>query len=222
MPGTQASYEVLIQRVATRLEKAIQRLEKGGDVDRFAKEFIDIIDEGHLGAVYEGRVLAGVRGAIGEEDRILARDLADRHADFAESFLDDIDTGRYGEPGSYSGAGIRNRAFMYLDTVRGTANESFVVNSEPDEEWDWVLGTGEHCEDCLFMANNSPLRTDELWTYPGGGETDCRAKCKCKLRRKSDGTTGFTAVRSRYMATPATGKPGSNPGDTGERVAASA
>jgi hypothetical protein len=196
---SQAAYERIIRQAAARLEKATAALERTGDVDRFAAEFIDTLDQVHLGAVYQGRVLAGVSGQIEEDDRILARELADRHATFAESFLDDIDRGRYGEPGSYSAGGIRFRLSMYLDTARGTANESFVVNSDPADTWRWVLGIAEHCEDCLTLAELSPLRSDELWTYPGSGETDCRSKCRCHLKRLSDGKDGFTRLETYAM-----------------------
>lgn len=220
MAGTQASYEKMLARVAGKLEKAVERLERTGNVDRFAQEFSECLEEAHLGAVYEGRVLAGVRGQIDDVDRRLAQELGDRHAEFAERFLDDIDDGRYGKQGDWSGAGIRNRAYMYLETVRGTANESLVVNSADDELWDWILGRGEHCEDCKFMAKASPLRTDELWTQPGGGETDCRSKCKCRLRRKSDGRTGFSKVDIRAIIA---GRPGSSQEDDDDQsIAASA
>lgn len=187
----------MIRKQAERLEAAIRKLERTGSVNIFASEFADILDAVHLGAVYEGRALAGVEGRIDVDDRELAREMSDYHAEFAESFLDDIDDGRYTRDGKLSGKGIRHRAAMYLDTARGTASESFVAHSEPDEEWDWVLGAAEHCSDCLKMAGFSPLRTDELWTHPGMAETDCRHNCHCRLVRKSDGVEGFEAVNAR-------------------------
>jgi hypothetical protein len=219
---SQSAYLNLIRGGVSSLEAAIAKLERTGNVDAFAARFADILEEVHLGAVYQGRTLAGVTGRIGDDDRTLARELVDRQAEFAEGFLDDLDSGRYtSADGKVSVPAIRNRAFMYLESVRGSANEAFVVFSEPDDTFEWELGLAEHCADCLELARLSPFEIDELYTKPGQCDTDCRSRCRCKLRRVRDQVSGFDYVDPYDISRGGSGVV-SAPSRSKPRVAASA
>jgi hypothetical protein len=193
--GTQAEYERFVRRFDKRLMVLIRRLNRTGDTVEFGEGMVALLEQAHLGAAWRGRILAGDRRRIQDFDRSFAREIAATQADFLLDWLDQIDDGRYSDAAGFLNlAAMRQRGRYYLERLRGSANDAFLAASDAEEMFDWELGIAEHCEDCLELARYSPYRERELPTTPGRCQTACRTKCKCKLRRQSDGLAGFDFV----------------------------
>jgi hypothetical protein len=83
----------------------------------------------------------------------------------------------------YRATPIENRALLYNERVRGSANRGALDALPPWAEIDWVLGPNEdHCEDCPMLAKNGPYRPNTLPTLPGEGMTECLVNCRCHLK----------------------------------------
>jgi len=155
----------------------------------------EVLQDAHGDAWSLGRRRAGVDGARNDDDDFLGRGIADQEmSDFFGDFIDRVAEGdpRYVDAdGNLRLSNINARLDMYAHRMRGTANESFVLNSPRLSTFIWRLGDAEHCDDCIAMAADSPYTADNLWTYPGAGETECLTHCKCVVVRWQDGVTGF-------------------------------
>lgn len=111
----------------------------------------------------------------------------------------------------YSKAQALARAGLYAAALYSSAAVGFVTESErrfddlPESEsgietigedgqrrqdgelYDWILSRAENCEDCKRLARNGPYTADDLPTFPAFGDTVCRTRCRCVVRRRSDG-----------------------------------
>lgn len=156
--------------------------------------FGDLLNEAHSTAANYGRRRAGSTvDAITDEDRRFGRGRADYETEFLERFLNDLEADRYADDAEAA----TRRAGQYAGALRGTGNASFVANSADDDGFDWDLGgTEDHCEECPYLAANSPYRKDELPIAPGSNGTPCLFRCDCNLRRRSDGVSGFAAINN--------------------------
>lgn len=179
------------------LSNLVERLAKGElSNDAFGLLFVGALDDGHSGSWVRGkaRALRDPLTSLDSLDYRRIRDIHDLEQDFLAGFLDDLDAGRYTKPdGSLDSGAIGRRAQMYGLRLRGTANEAFVETSPADDQFKWVLGVSEHCSTCLELASLSPFSKDELWTFPGAGDTECVTHCNCHLERVRDGLRGFRA-----------------------------
>jgi len=160
--------------------------------EQFADEFYEILLGGHAEAWGLGRALAGDPSSD-PFDLIHGRAKADRETAFIARFAGQLDAGwATGEDGSVDAEKIARRMRLYVGKLRATGAEAFVETSADAEEFDWVLGAvEEHCNDCPRIARLSPFLKDELFQYPGDGETPCLSNCKCHLVRASDGVASF-------------------------------
>lgn len=194
--GTQEEFDSFVRRMDLEGRRAIGNLVRTKNVDAFSVRIVRLLEDLHVGAIWRGRILGGDRSRIDFPDRYFARQILEEQITYFEDFLAKIDAGFYTRPdGSLSYDAIQNRLRYYIERARGSANDAFLAASGNAEEWDWLLGPAEHCDDCLIFASLSPLRTDQLWTTPGGCQTACKSKCKCRLKRRSDGKDGFAFVR---------------------------
>jgi len=108
---------------------------------------------------------------------------------YARQFGKDIKSGNMKMPRA-------TRAAMYGQTLNGITWHAKVEEQPDDVRIDWVLGAGEHCDDCIILAANSPYTKWNLPTSPRAGATRCLTHCKCKLRF----TTGKLTKRERKDA----------------------
>jgi len=190
---TQTRFERTFAKHSRQANNIVKKLaNKDLDAEQFGDAFDALLWKAHTDAITLGRKRAGDYAPQHEDDQNLALDIKDSDADYLNSFIDDIKSGRYTlEDGSLNADAIQSRAQLYIRKTRGSANESFVNASDDDDYFIWQLGFTEHCSDCIDLAAGSPYSKDELWTYPGQGDTVCLGNCACNLQRVSDGRKGF-------------------------------
>lgn len=193
----QSDFDRLHASTRSEIRSLIDKLTSGKlDVDGFGDEVYGVLQEAHAEAHYQGRKRAGSKEPRNEEDDLVGRGKADNEfSEFFEGLLEDIEGGRYGEPGEMRDQAIKSRSEMYCHKLRGTANESFVENSPDTSVFMWRLGATEHCEDCLNMESQNPWTKNTLFRYPGSGDTICKVHCACRLERK-DGVVGIERVET--------------------------
>lgn len=207
--GSDKEYERFIRRMDAKMLVAIRKLARTRNIDDFEQRFQKILEELFHGAVWRGRIRGSGNGSpMGTRDRVIADEYYFEQLEFFAEFVADIRSGLYETADDrISIPAIRNRARYYLERARGAANEAFTYESPEGEEFDWVLGIGEHCDDCLTWAAGSPYRSYELTTQPGLCETICRSKCHCTIRRRNDGKHGFAYVDPYERYNPRAKKP---------------
>lgn len=194
---TDTDFERFLVSAATKSDSLLERLASGDLTPReWADEFKVLLNDGHASAWILGRRRAGDLSEATDDDLLTGVAYGDTQADFLLGFMEDLLGGRYtDEDGEYKVSQIRTRANMYINLMRGTSGAAFVSSSEPEEEFEWKMGAVElHCTDCPDLAEASPWVEDELFAFPGDGNTACLSNCKCTLVRSSDGRTSFEPV----------------------------
>ena len=170
-------------------------------VREWADEFDRVLLNGHTRAWMLGRQRAGDLAELNNSDFLAGMAAKDPEAYYLHGFMQDIVNGRYlDDQGNLNYGPIRSRSQLYVGRMRGTASESWAVNSPQDMRVYWIMLALEHCEDCPRMAAltaNSEFTSSELWAFPGDGSTRCVGNCKCVLRLE-DGAESF-----RHPSTPA-------------------
>lgn len=156
--------------------------------ERFADLFIQSLEEAHTRAVVIGRQHAGDDAAEEDDDRRFAQAIVDDETAFLARFVRDLQDGRYDDRyGNPDIEAVEHRAGLYASRMVGTANEAFVLTSEPGG-WVWVLGAADSCARCPELAAGSPYEVPPA--VPGANQTPCLQNCRCRLRRV-DGREGF-------------------------------
>lgn len=194
---TDAKYSKMLKGVAEDSDALLRRLANGELTPReWADEFKVLLNDGHTKSWVMGRWLAGDLGDITDDDRLIGIAYGDTQADFLLGFMEDLEGGRYlDDEGKYILSQIQTRANMYVSLMRGTSGAAFVAKSDSQEEFNWTLGGAEeHCNDCPDLAAENPWLSDEIYAFPGDGNTACLSNCKCHLVRVSDGRTSFKPV----------------------------
>jgi hypothetical protein len=159
------------------------------DDSGFADEARRVLIRGHAQAGYLGRRRAGDHAPYDQDDTEFGRMIAEEQQEFLQGFVEDLSTGRYdGEDGRPMAEPILRRAQLYVERMRGSANEAFRLASW--EPMSWRLGASDHCADCLGLAAGSPYEDGELRQVPRDASTLCQLNCACELAR-SDGVTAF-------------------------------
>jgi len=160
------------------------------DQDGFSDEFRRVLIRGHAQAGYLGRRRAGDLAPYDADDTEFGRMVAAEQQEFLAGFVADLAGGRYeGEHGRPQAEPILRRAALYVERMRGSANEAFRLASW--EPMIWRLGgTSESCSDCLRLAAGSPYAADALRSVPRDGSQECLMSCRCELIRE-DGVTAF-------------------------------
>jgi hypothetical protein len=160
------------------------------DQDGFSDEFRRVLIRGHAQAGYLGRRRAGDLAPYDADDTEFGRMVAAEQQEFLAGFVADLAGGRYeGEHGRPQAEPILRRAALYVERMRGSANEAFRLASWEPLTWQ-LGGADESCEDCLRLAAASPYPSGELRQSPGDGSTRCITRCLCRLLR-GDGVTAF-------------------------------
>jgi hypothetical protein len=194
----QKDHDRTIKRGRTRLEALVKRL-AGGDIseDVFKEEYSKV-----LLRLHEDLYRIGVRHAGGTPDAVEAKRVAQQVVDFEQQWIAGLVADVMGDvyrddAGDFmpDHGGLQNRLRWYATKASGTASQAWVGTCEPEEEFDWILGGAEnHCQDCPYLATNSPYTKDTLYTEPRGFDTPCGGSCDCRLTRRSDGLAGFGPV----------------------------
>lgn len=187
---------LLMVGVKERVEESVQEWGDGEIGSKeFATGFLTELGSAHAMANYIGRNSAGSDVPFGQSDQIVGDTMIVDQARFMEGFAKDLEGGRYGEPaesadeeGTVMSKAILARADLYIERLRGTANDSVIYTLRStdisDEGYvDWILdgSVKNHCGDCIAMAEGSPWPLDELKKLPGDGSTECGPNCKCEL-----------------------------------------
>lgn len=186
------SLRAVYRALSTDMKGLVSRVKSGELTSQaFADEAYLLIEEAHAKAWYLGRKRGGIADEFGDGDLAAGTVAADIDSFYLGNWRDDFDNGRYFDGEEWSDNLLDIRADAYARKIRGTANESFVTASEGlDVDFEWRLGSTEHCQDCLGYASLNPWLPDELPSFPGDCSTDCKHNCSCTLRR-SDGVVGF-------------------------------
>jgi len=194
----QKDHDRTIKRGKTRLESLVKRLASGDMTeDAFKEEYSKV-----LLRLHEDLYRIGVRHAGGTPDTAEAKRVAQQVVDFEQQWIAGLVSDVVGDlyrddQGVFdaSHGGLQNRLRWYGSKASGTASQAWVSASEPEEEFDWALGgTEDHCQDCPYIAANSPYTKDTLYTEPRAFGTPCGGSCDCTLTRRSDGLAGFGPV----------------------------
>lgn len=161
-------------------------------IERWADKITALLVDGHSRAWQLGRLHAGDKSPLSDDDRLIGRGIVDNEQQWFEKFISDLEDGRYDLPdGTVNYKAIEARLNLYIGKYRATSAESWVEAGDELEEYEWVLGPEEHCTDCPRIASRSPYAKDELFAYPGSGDTECLSNCNCVLKRLSDGVESF-------------------------------
>jgi hypothetical protein len=159
--------------------------------ESFEDEVRSVLIRGHAQAGYLGRRRAGDFAPYDADDTEFGRMIAEEQQEFLQGFVEELREGRYeGEDGRPLAEPILRRAQLYVERMRGSANEAFRLASLPKEQIEWRLGSADHCSQCLALAAGSPYATDVLRQVPRDDSTICRQNCACLLVR-DDGVTAF-------------------------------
>lgn len=195
-PGrpSQIEYASFLRSMLKDSDALLERLASGQISPRaWGDLFKLIMNDGHAGSWILGRQRAGDLTGSRVEDYLIGVGYADTQSDFLLNFIRDLENGRYtDDEGNFKLNHVRNRANLYLQTMRGTSGAAFVSISEG--EFNWIMAGIEHCEDCPELASLSPWDESTLFAYPGDGSTSCVGNCRCHLERLSDGLTSFKPV----------------------------
>lgn len=189
---TQKQYRKMVMQVRGELRGAIDLLAAGYIGPQ---EFADIADEiltrGHTKAIGLGRHLAGDLRVNEIVDAQVASLAMDRQAEYLQNFADKIAEGGYeDEFGLLDKDKVARRCDSYLHAMRGSANESFVSASGPDDLIDWKTTT-PNCPDCNAVQARGPFKASAMTQFPGDCQTRCLYACDCYLVRRKDRRRGF-------------------------------
>lgn len=154
----------------------------------WANEFEAALTDAHSTASSIGQRLAGQTATATEAAALEAWTEQDS---FFTSFLEDLNSGKYGTPGATGDealdvAAIQARSMMYAKRLKGTVNSSFKNAVPADVNLGWKLGEGDHCQDedgfefnCPDLADEPARPASEWPTSPGMCETPCLFNCTC-------------------------------------------
>ncbi|MBS1725371.1 MAG: phage portal protein [Armatimonadetes bacterium] len=192
----QTEHDRLIVASNKRLKTLVDKLGKG-DLDKleFARAYSDELRKLHK-ALYDVGVLAG-GGTIDDAASTLhAQQVVDLEQTFIQGLISDVKNGVYDdEDGVFdpTHGALNQRVGWYAQKSSASATQGFVDASGVGEEWDWDLNGAveDHCQDCPYLAENSPYTTETLYVTPRDCSTPCGGNCKCRLVRRSDGQAGF-------------------------------
>lgn len=175
----------------TALEEILGRYSANPDPERFGDDLFSLLEGLHETAVTLGRHRGGDLTPPEPDDRAFAQDVLRGEDTFLAAFQEDLARGRYDsrEDGTPRMGAIRQRAKMYLDRVRGTANEVWALTTGGLFYWEYDP-EAENCSDCLELEAHSPYLWNNLPTYPRQGMTLCRTSCRCLLKAQ-DGSESF-------------------------------
>lgn len=193
----QSDFARLVGSKVDRLDKLVELLTSNQiGPEEFASAFHhDILVDGHSQCWRLGRQRAGDLTAGTFGDLLVGIAKADEESEFLNRFLSDLAGDRYRDAdGLLKAKPILARSKLYIAKLRGTAGEAFVEAAEPEEEFEWVMGGVEHCQDCPQLAALGPYTKSTILAFPGSGDTDCLGHCKCHLVR-SDGRASFKPVK---------------------------
>jgi HK97 family phage portal protein len=194
--SAQGKHDDLIRATREKIDRLTHTLADGGiDGDTFREELGNILADAHAKSYAVGIRSAG--GTItADEAAATGQRIADLESAFIDGFVHDLTTGRYdGDAGiDFENGLLQQRIDLYAQKVSSTATSGFVDGSDDTAEFAWDLGKVEdHCQDCPYLAENSPYDKSTLYTTPRAGDTPCLGNCTCTLRR-NDGLAAFAPV----------------------------
>lgn len=193
--ASQAEFDAASHAAMRAIRAASGRLTPGGSASDWVDEFNAALLDGHAEAWTMGRQLGGDLAPRGYDDTLMGRAKADLENEWLQQFMADIEDGRYTkEDGSLDLDAIDRRSKLYVRKMRGTSNEALVETSDPEVEWNWVLGPTDHCADCPQYAALSPYTRDTAMAHPGDGGSDCLGNCTCRWVRADGQVAGFERV----------------------------
>ena len=181
---SQQRLDALVRRTRAEARSLADEHSSGRiDARTFGRRLADLLEDRHTEAVIIGRRHGGDDADEEDDDRLFAVGVVDDELEFIQGFvsaLEKLDVPR---------DAVARRAESYANRLTGTANETLVLAAD-EPVWNWVLGSSDHCGDCVDLAQGGPYRMDELPTYPGSNDTNCLYNCRCSIVAES-GLAGF-------------------------------
>ena len=184
--------------LAGRLNRIGLSLAAGAsNLSRFAEKALELLTGAHTKAAQLGRQHAGDDAPEHPRDAHIGRRRAMEQMEYAQGFGEDLQAGKYRDK-SEGGKGLlmqQTRALLYGKALTGTANEAWAVTKEVltggEARARWILGTGEHCPDCLEESRQGWRPISDFGRWPGSGDTRCGNNCGCHVETE-DGDRGFS------------------------------
>jgi hypothetical protein len=185
---SQANYRAATRKVQSAIGGLVDRLANGEiTLGTFEHDALLIIEDGHISAGALGRMRAGDLTPRNLSDFVWS--LAPMREDTPRfrTFVSQIraEDPRYVKDGQMRADSIKNRAGLYVQKMRGTANAAFEQASPDESLFDWVMLAAEHCPDCPRRQEGSPYTKHTIPSHPGDGNTACNVNCGCVLVRYS-------------------------------------
>lgn len=118
---------------------------------------------------------------LSTEQRRAAVDAAQNQLDYFAKFAREVRAKQ--DAGQELTTGLDARAIMYGGSVRGTLNEAWLGEGDPEESLRWVRAKSDSCETCLRMDGKT--KSAQEWLDGGilpGQNTRCKTNCGCKLQ----------------------------------------
>lgn len=191
LPG-QSDHDALIRGARKGISEIVSAYAADRSVGAFGWRMLSLLYDGGAEATVLGRRRAGDDAPPEDDDRKFAWLALEEQKGYLDGFVEDLKDGRYEDADDKLDTdAIEKRAKLYSSRLTGIANEAYVLASDEEELWEWVLGGSEdHCGVCPERAANGPYKADELPGHPGDNSTPCKFNCLCSLKR-SDGREGF-------------------------------
>lgn len=153
----------LVRNVRTGLVRAEAAAERGRSV--LSRSYENAYRQG-------GRSVGSPR--YEDFDREYVEAMVDLEHAYLASFLRDVEAGT----GSMA-YGVRAAAYTRGYEAMYHFGEMMGLPWESDVYW--ILGSKDHCVDCVSLEASSPYSQATLSTVPGAGGTTCLFRCDCRL-----------------------------------------
>ena len=165
------SYKGVVRKASSDLQ---DHLDKFQDDSISKKTFISrvqkTLNDAYLKAYQKG---GGVKSPS-EAGQTWLDEFKNGQFSFLKGFADDVE----------SGSGVMEpdmRMGMYAKAIKPAYHAGSLHESDDGSEWNWDLGPGENCEDCVSNAEGGPYSADDLPGLPGDGQTVCGPNCNCSI-----------------------------------------
>jgi len=194
---TQHEYQRFHRATDRRVRNMFHKWGNGAmETEALREKFTTLLGDRHAFAGYLGRRRGGDGDPYDDHDTRFGQLAAESQEPYLDAFFADLEGGRYVDPatGLVNMGRIYDRAGMYVDRMRGSANEAFAGALDPTDLVEWHQSSTESCPDCDQHATDSPFQAQDLPSYPGDGHTSCVTNCKCYLVHQVSGRRSFTDV----------------------------
>jgi hypothetical protein len=203
-PDAMRRLRELVTAYGMDLFDILERYIRGGLSAESAQDlFLSLATDSHRAAHILGQEVAAVQVVVPGLAADLGQMLGLSELSYFRGFLAALD----GTDARYFDAKVKEwrmdqvarRAGMYTPKVESSASWGWVDNHEAQQQFNWILGVVDHCEDCPVLADQSPYYRETLYTVPREGQTECMGGCKCRVETV-EGVAAFDPVELNILS----------------------